>query len=137
MKSLRGTSVLTAIRNRLDCWYARQGLATELEQLAPGEADRIMHDIGISMSDMAAISKPHAGPRVLLPQRLEAVGLDPAYLAMDPLYRDMERTCMRCTSWRKCARDLAANDAQSGLDHYCLNAQTIDALLTNRPDVVL
>jgi hypothetical protein len=138
MKSPLGATILAAIRDRLDCLYVRQRIAREFEALDPGEAERILRDIGLSMSDMPAITKPHAGPNVLLPQRLEAVGLDPLYLKTDEgtVYRDMERACMRCTTWRQCARDLAQGDVQSGLEHYCLNAQTIDALLTDRPDAI-
>jgi hypothetical protein len=109
-------------------------VAREFHALEPSEAERILQDVGLSMSDMPAITRPNAGPAVLLPQRLETVGLDPLYLKIEQssVYHDLERACMRCTSWRRCARDLAQGDAQAGLEHYCANAQTIDALLVNR-----
>jgi hypothetical protein len=135
MKNPLGAAALLAVRDRLNCWYAQHKVARELEALPPTEAERILQDVGLSMSDMPAITKPHAGPAVLLPQRLEAVGLDPLYLKTErsSVYRDLERACMRCTSWRRCARDLARGDAQTGLEHYCANAETIDALLVGRP----
>lgn len=134
MQNPLGAAALLAMRNRLNCWYAQHKVARELQALEPSEAERILHDVGLSMSDMPAITKPHAGPSVLLPQRLETVGLDPLYLKIEQssVYRDLEQVCMRCTSWRRCARDLARGDAQTGLEHYCSNAQTIDALLTDR-----
>lgn len=134
MQNPLGAAALLAMRNRLNCWYAQHKVARELQALEPSEAERILHDVGLSMSDMPAITKPHAGPSVLLPQRLETVGLDPLYLKIEQssVYRDLEQACMRCTSWRRCARDLARGDAQTGLEHYCSNAQTIDALLTDR-----
>jgi hypothetical protein len=134
MKTPLGAAALLAVRDRLQCWYARHKVAREFQALEPSEAERILQDIGLSMSDMPAITKPHAGPAVLLPQRLETVGLDPLYLKIEQssVYRDLERACMRCTNWRRCARDLAHGDAQSGLEHYCANAPTIDALVVNR-----
>lgn len=137
MRNPLGTAALAAIRDLLNCSYARHKVARELQVLEPMEAERLLRDVGLSMSDMPAITKPHAGPAVLLLQRLEAVGLDPLYLKMDQssIYRDLERACMRCSNWRRCARDLARGDAQTGLEHYCLNAQLIDALLLDRPDM--
>lgn len=135
MKTPLGAAALAAIRDRISCWYAREKIAREMEAIGQSEADRILHDLDLSMSDMPAITKSQAGPSVLLEQRLEGVGLDPLYLRIDQsaVYRDLERTCARCTSWRRCARDLAHGDTQTGLEHYCSNAQTIDALLLQRP----
>ncbi len=134
MKNPLGTAALLAIRDRLNCWYAQHKVAREFQALEPTEAERILQDVGLSMSDMPAITKPNAGPSVLLPQRLETVGLDPLYLKTEQrsVYRDLERACMRCPKWRRCARDLARGDAQTGLEHYCENAATIDALLLDR-----
>ena len=65
-----------------------------------------------------------------MPKRLKALGLDPAFFkcARTATYRDMERVCGTCKSWRRCARDLAKGDVQAGMQGYCLNAPTIDAL---------
>jgi hypothetical protein len=82
---------------------------------------------------MGSITKPHAGPEVMLPQRLELLGIDPSYLATETpnAYRELQRTCLLCRSWRQCARDLAAHDTQSGMDHYCLNSAAIDEMLVS------
>ena len=37
------------------------------------------------------------------------------------------------TSFARCARDLSNDDVQAGMDGYCLNATTIDALVVDRP----
>ena len=60
-------------------WCQGQKLIRELSQMPRDETERILHDVGLSMSDMPALTHPHAGPTVLLPQRLELLGLDPAY----------------------------------------------------------
>ena len=71
-----------------------------------------------------------------MPQRLKLLGLDPVYIrhALPTPYRDMERVCSHCRSWRRCARDLTNEDVQPGMDSYCLNAATIDALTVDQAD---
>ena len=122
------------IKNRAASWYRCRKQRRDLIGLDRHEAERILHDVNLSMSDMAAITRPHAGPEVMLPQRLELAGLDPRYIAATQAatYRDLQRSCMRCPSWRRCARDLARGDAQTGLGSYCLNSQVIDALVVGR-----
>jgi hypothetical protein len=65
-----------------------------------------------------------------MPQRLREVGIDPDYLkaANRAAYQDMQRVCATCQDWQTCAHDLDKGDVQTGMDTYCLNAPTIDAL---------
>lgn len=49
--------------------------------------------------------------------------------ALRATYRDLERVCATCKAWRRCKRDLAKGEVQTGQTGYCLNAPTIDALL--------
>jgi hypothetical protein len=69
-----------------------------------------------------------------MPQRLRALGIDPGYVqhGLPATYRDLERVCATCKSARRCERDLARGDAQSGMDGYCLNAPTMDSLMVGR-----
>ena len=71
----------------------------------------------------------------LMPRRLQQLGLDPEYVKVccACTYQDLERVCASCKTWRRCARDLAKGDVQSGMGSYCLNAPTIDAWLLGRP----
>jgi hypothetical protein len=73
-----------------------------------------------------------------MPKRLRELGLDPAFFkyARTATYRDMERVCGTCKAWRRCARDLAKGDVQTGMRSYCLNALTIDALTIDRLELV-
>lgn len=107
----------------------RRSLA-ELAACPPSELERIARDVGVSVSDLRIVATAHPGPSELLPQRLALLELDPAYVrtALTATYRDLERTCAMCTSWRRCARDLANGDVQAGMDSYCLCSPTIDAL---------
>ncbi len=122
------------LHSRFAAWRRSRRDARDFADLGSVETDRILQDIGMSMSDLPALTRPHAGSDVLLPQRLEQVGLDPAYLeqADAVTLRDLQRTCARCDSTRRCAHDLARGDPQSGLDDYCPNSDTIDRLLVAR-----
>jgi len=70
---------------------------------------------------------------VLMPRRLQQLGLDPGYakVCCTSTYQDLERVCASCTSRRLCARDLARGDVESGMRSYCPNRATIDALVVN------
>lgn len=80
----------------------RRSLA-ELAACPPSELQRIARDIGLDVNDLRAIAKAHCGPSELLPQRLQQLGLDPGFVrcARTGTYRDLERTCARCTAWRR------------------------------------
>jgi hypothetical protein len=96
--------------------------------------DRIARDVGLSEPDLWALSCRHSGASELMPQRLAQLGLDPVYvkLASTATYQDLQRVCADCKAWRRCARDLSNGDVQVGMDSYCLNSGTIDALTVHR-----
>lgn len=108
----------------------------ELQACPPGELYRIAQDVGLNDTDLRSLDASHPGPGELMPQRLQQLGLDPAFVrhARTAAYRDLERVCASCKAWRRCARDLASGDAESGMRSYCLNAPAIDALIVERPD---
>ena len=112
----------------------RHAAMRELAALPPGEAEQILRDIDLSMSDMWALTRANCGPGVLLPSRLTSVGLNPASLErLHPqTFHDLQISCVRCASWRRCARDLAAGAPQTSTPAYCLNKQLIDNL-TGKP----
>jgi hypothetical protein len=105
-------------------WFANTA------QLTPSELQRMTRDVGLDERDLHTRGCNHPGPTELMPQRLKLLGLDPDYIrhALPAPYRDFERVCSHCRSWRRCARDMTNEDVQSGMDSYCLNAATIDAL---------
>lgn len=113
----------------------RQVIANDV-QLAPSELQRRSRDIGLDEQDQRTIGCSSSGPTELMPQRLKQLGLDPAFIlhALPMTYRDLERLCSHCRSWQHCARDLSNEDVQSGMDSYCLNAVTIDALTVEQAD---
>jgi hypothetical protein len=133
MVKLSVYDALARMREKLERMRRRRRSLAELAACPLGELHRIAQDAGVSVSDLRIIaSRP--GPSELLPLRLQLLGLDPEYIrsALTATYRDLERTCAMCTAWRRCARDLARGDVQTGMDRYCLASQTIDTLTVDR-----
>lgn len=116
-----------------DTWQRLRDNHAALAELAacpPGELRRVAREVGTGDGDHRSLACAHPGPGDLMPRRLEQLGLDPAFLRVErtAAYRDMERVCGTCREWRRCARDLAKGDVETGMGSYCLNAATIDAL---------
>ena len=103
----------------------------ELAAWPPGELRRLASDVGLSGDDLRQLCRAHNGPSELLPQRLRLLGIDPEFVrhAAPTTSRDLARVCASCRASRRCARDLARGDVQAGMDDYCLNGPTIDALM--------
>jgi hypothetical protein len=118
-------------RQTLNRWRA----AEELAACPAGELRRIAAEVGVSGADLRQLCRNPVGPSDLLPQRLNLLGLDANYLQqeMPLLFRDLARVCANCQASRRCGRDLAHGDVETGMDTYCLNAATLDALALNRP----
>ena len=114
--------------------HARRS-ARELAGCPPEEPHRIAHDVGLSAAALQRAVGNHPGPSELMPLRLQQLGLDPGFVkhAQSAAYRDLQRVCATCKSWRRCARDLGRGDVQAGMESYCPNAPTIDALTLDRP----
>jgi hypothetical protein len=107
----------------------------ELDAFSPAERRHLAEDVGLSGTDLRRFNCTHDGPSELMPARLRELGIDPAFVkyARTATYRDLERVCATCKSSRRCARDLARGQVQAGMDSYCLNAPTIDALIVDWP----
>jgi hypothetical protein len=109
-------------------------LRTELQVCSEYDLHQIARDVGLSDRDLLRLAGSNQGPSELMPQRLEQLYLDPAYvkLAHPAAFRDLERVCSCCTAPERCARDLANGDVEAGMRDYCLNAPTIDALIVEQ-----
>jgi hypothetical protein len=119
-------------RLRLSCqdainrWRAR----SELAGCSASELCRIAADVGVSGEELRRLHLHEFGPSELLPRRLQLLGVDPEFTrrAAPAAFRELARVCASCRATRRCARDLAAGDVQAGMDAYCSNGPTIDAL---------
>lgn len=107
----------------------------ELDAISATKRDDRANTVGLSGTDPRRFNCTHEGPTELMPARLRELGIDPAFVkyARTETYRDLERACATCKSWRRCANDLAKGDAQAGMDSYCLNGPTIDSLTVDWP----
>ena len=134
MATLSDQVVLGNLREKWRRMLCERRSLVELAACPPSELQGVAQDVGMSESDLCIIAAAHRGPRELLPLRLELLGLDPGYVrsALTATYRDLEKKCALCTAWRRCTRDLAKGDAQAGMDTYCLNSETIDALTVDQ-----
>ena len=135
MTRATGDTTLARIRARWQRFVRNRRSIAELAACPPSELRRIAQDVGVNERDLRGLHCSHPGPAELMPQRLRQLELDPAYVehALPATYRDLERVCAACKSWRRCSQDLANNDVQAGMDGYCLNSFTIDALTVDRP----
>jgi hypothetical protein len=131
---MNGSTILGKVHGRWQRALHRHRSIAELAGCPPSQLHRIAQDVGLSDGALKSFACSHAGPSELMPKRLQELGLDPAYFryARTAAYRDMERVCSACKSWRRCARDLAKGEVQAGMRGYCLNAATIDALTIDR-----
>jgi hypothetical protein len=130
-----GDTTLARVRARWQRFVHNRWWMAELEKCPANDVRRIAQDVGVNERALPDLHCSHPGPAELMPLRLEQLGLDPAYVAhaLPATYRDLESACATCKSWRRCSHDLANNDMQAGMDGYCLNAFTIDALTVDRP----
>jgi hypothetical protein len=135
MATATALGTLAQIRSRWQRFLDNRRSMAELAACPTTELRRIAQEVGLNERDLRTLHCCHPGPAELIPQRLLQLGLDPGFVkhALPTTYQDMERVCATCTSWRRCARDLSNSDVQPGMQGYCLNAFTIDALTVDGP----
>lgn len=118
---------------------ARWREQAELNQLPPGELDRVAGELGMTGDDLAtlAFKGPHAAD--LLYERMEALGVtraDADRLAHG-LMRDLERSCACCADKGQCKGDLAARPDDPVWKEYCPNAITLESLRRTKGRAVI
>jgi hypothetical protein len=101
--------------------------AAELGGLGCDELARVASDVGVSASDLCALSQHCSDAAELLERRIAALDMDPKVLARDAgaQLRDMERLCTMCESKGRCARDLAADPDDEIWRKYCPNQEAL------------
>ena len=91
----------------------------------------IASELGMSSSELLALSAKAPSAADEVQKVLVAIGIDPNHLSRnDPLVmRDLQRLCTTCTFKKKCNSDLINGKAAQNYRDYCPNAFTIDALI--------
>lgn len=126
----RASGLINRLRRSWHRSMNRRRAIDELAACPPSEIRRLACDVGLSGGDLRLLCRSDFGPSELLPQRLQLLGIDPEFVrhAEPTTFRDLARVCASCQASRRCARDLARGDVQAGMEGYCLNGATIDAL---------
>jgi hypothetical protein len=105
----------------------RRAAVAELQALGGAELERMVHDAGLTFSDVLELTKQSADSAALLYRRLEQAGV--AVRSIDPaVFRDMQRCCSFCDSKTQCTHDLEDKPKAASWPDYCPNRTTIDAL---------
>jgi hypothetical protein len=106
----------------------RRAERAELGNLAPGDRDRILRDLGEPPGDLTFIDRAQPCAGALLAGMMARLGVDSAH-GDDPalVMRDLERTCAECPEWRRC-RYWQAGEIKDDPRDFCLNMPTFDAL---------
>lgn len=117
----------TAINERVKARADQNALANCLSQ----ELSGIASELGMSSSELLALSAKAPSAADEVRKMLIAIGIDPAHLTQnEPLVmRDLQRLCTTCTFKKKCNSDLINGKAAGNYRDYCPNAFTIDALI--------
>jgi hypothetical protein len=101
--------------------------AADLGGLGPDELARVASDVGVSPSELRALSQHCSDAAALLERRIAALDMDAKVLARDAgaQLRDMERLCTMCENKGRCARDLAADPDDEVWRKYCPNQEAL------------
>ncbi|HZP70070.1 MAG TPA: hypothetical protein VFB29_09020 [Pseudolabrys sp.] len=126
--------VLDTIADWVNRYRASTGLHDALGQCSAEDVRQIAKDLGISVSELRAISAkgPHGAD--LLTKMLTELSVDPEDLAhTDPAtMRDLERLCVSCGHKGRCAYEIAIGTAAEHFRSFCPNAFTLDALFKSK-----
>jgi hypothetical protein len=127
-------SPLSTLVDRLQRAITARRERSELARLDRVEIEALAHDVGVSIDDLYALVEHGPQSADLLPQLMQKLGLDPTAVAQaEPaVMRDLQRGCSFCSSHDRCSHDLARGASAATFRDYCLNAQTLDALMVDK-----
>ncbi|MDT3684373.1 MAG: DUF6455 family protein [Pseudorhodoplanes sp.] len=105
----------------------RQTKRAEIAALGTVETKLVAQDVGLTESDLVALTAEDEDSASLMERRLADCGVD--IKSVNPiLLRDMQRCCSQCNSKRRCAYELDKKPKAAAWPSYCPNEQTMAAL---------
>jgi uncharacterized protein YjiS (DUF1127 family) len=123
----QNSGLFRAIGEAWSRYRKRRAAVAELQSLGNTELERIVHDAGLSFSDVLELTKQSGDSAALLYRRLEQAGVD--FRSIDTtVLRDMQRCCSFCESKGQCVHDLEDKTKAASWPDYCPNRATIEAL---------
>jgi hypothetical protein len=115
-------------------WRERRARIAELAACDPMELSHMAGDLNLSCEELISLARRDDRSADLVERRLRALGFDPAALsAREPaVMRDLQRCCSVCGNKTRCTHDLDAGVTRGNWRHYCVNSDTLAALMTQR-----
>jgi len=118
--------LLSSLGEAWSRYRRRRAAIAELRALGHQELEHVVHDVGLTMSELNDLAPRPNDSAEFLYRRLDQTGIDDK--SVDALVmRDMQRCCSLCDQKARCEKDLAAPKAATWPE-YCPNEQTIEAL---------
>lgn len=109
----------------------RRARRVEFDNCDSAEMRRIARDLGMSVSELRVLDGRDKNAADLLRRRLNSLNLDS--VTIEPaVMRDMQRCCSQCGSKTLCVHELEDRPKEASWPTYCLNEQTIGALVAEK-----
>lgn len=122
-------SAVARLMSWADRWFQHGPGRGELDALSPQEFARVAHDLGLSITDLDALSHHPEEERLPLFERLQLLGLDVEELRRNEFLRDLERTCAMCSSKQKCRHDMEDHPLADDWKSYCGNRSVLEQMV--------
>ena len=111
-------------------WQHRKALQREFQALGDAEGERVLHDCGMSRSELWSSLDNNLPSEDLLEPAMLSMGFDP--LAMKTKCagwsRDLARACMTCRHRLRCRDDLSAKRFAASHRSYCVNSHSFSEI---------
>ena len=125
------TGVTRRARRALSEARSRAALRGELSRLQQaGQLDLVLNDLGVSRSELPALTQNHPGSARRLVGMLHRLGIRVLPEGQSGAeMRAIERTCLLCGSVGQCERWLRSSRPTSLARNFCPNSPAFDALV--------
>ena len=111
-------------------WQHRKALQREFQALGDAEGERVLHDCGMSRSELWSSLDNNLPSEDLLEPAMLSMGFDPlAIKTKHPDWsRDLARACMTCRHRLRCRDDLSAKRFAASHRSYCVNSHSFSEI---------
>lgn len=112
-------------------WRSGRKNLMELHGVDREELKGIAADLNMTVTELSAVVRQGTGSADLLYRRMEALGLDAKEVSARAaaVMRDLQRNCATCGIKGRCERDLNRNGKGDEWLDYCVNVDTLEALI--------
>jgi hypothetical protein len=127
---LHPREIISGMRRWWQNWRQANSSLVELACCGEYEAERMAHDLGLSVSELRKLAEHGPEAADLLARRIAVLDLDKDEIAaaVPRTLQDLQRVCTMCESHRQCARDLGRDPADRAWEDYCPNVAMLKML---------